>query len=202
MLLDKYLQGKDYVETKKIFDAFLKVPGEIRIPSEEVLKTAIKIGVREGIFGLGRLEEDKVRCIYFKEDCRVNFTDDEVLIKSELCEERKTEDLYRKKEPEEISLVSEEIQSQSEIKPPIQMDLFSSMKLEVRIPSGKFSNFIGTMKFIDSKFKNITVKISIEAFDGNLSKADYEDKIKEAFRQSGIVVEKDELINSGVRKIK
>lgn len=193
VLLDKYLQGKDYIETKKIFDAFLKVPGEIRIPSEEVLKTAIKSGVREGIFGIGSLEEDNVRCMYFKEDCGVNFTDDEVMIKSELCEERKAEDLYEKKEPEEISLVSEEIRTRSATEPPIHMDLFSSMKLEVRIPSGKFSNFIGTMKFIDFKFKNLTVKISIEAFDGSISKADYEDKIKEAFRQSGIIIEKEEL---------
>lgn len=195
VLLDRYIQDKNYVETKKIFDAFLKVPGEIRIPSDEVLKTAIKNGVREGLFGLGSLEGDQVRCMYFKEDCGVNFTEDEVLIKSELCEERRPEDSYGTKKIDEKPLVSgEPIPSPLPSPPsPVQMDLFSTMKLEVRIPSGKFSNFIGTMKFIDTKFKNITVKISIEAFDGNLSKADYEDKIKEAFRQSGMVVEKEEL---------
>lgn len=49
------------------------------------------------------------------------------------------------------------------------------------------------MKFIDYKFKNVTVKISLEAFDGTISKEEFENKIKEAFRQSGIVMEKEEL---------
>ncbi|GLI53725.1 ATP-binding protein [Thermodesulfovibrio yellowstonii] len=196
VLLDRYLQGQNYVGTKKIFEAFLKVPGEIRIPSDEVLKTAIKSGVREGLFGLGNLEGDKVRCVYFKEDCGVNFTDDEVLIKSELCEERGPGDSYGDIKIDKKTVIKDEPllpQPPSPTPTPVQMDLFSAMKLEVRIPPGKFSNFIGTMRLIDSKFKNVAVKISIEAFDGNISKSDYEAKIKEAFRQSGIIIEKEEL---------
>ncbi|MDW7973389.1 MAG: hypothetical protein RMI01_09360 [Thermodesulfovibrio sp.] len=194
VLLNKYLRDKDYVETKKIYESFLKVPGELRIPSEEVFKTAVKNGVREGMFGLGRVEGDKPSCIYFKEECGVNLSEDEILIKKELCEEREPKDKYIKTdETQPLSVIEGEIIPSEKDKSPEQLDLFSSMKLEVRIPSGKFSNFIGTMRFLDSKFKNVTVKISLEAFDGTISKEEFENKIKEAFRQSGIIVEKEEL---------
>ncbi|MEO0264541.1 MAG: DUF499 domain-containing protein [candidate division WOR-3 bacterium] len=194
VLLDKYLRERDYVETKKILDAVLKVPGEIRIPSEEVLKNAIKVGVREGLFGLGRLDGIQVKCTCFKEDCEVNYGDDEVLIKSELCERRKAEDLYETMETDLKTFAGRDSLPASEPSfPPKEIDLFSSIKLEVKIPLGKFSDFVRTVKFISTRFRNIDVKVSVEAFDGDISKADYEDKIKEAFRQSGIILEKEEL---------
>ncbi len=67
------------------------------------------------------------------------------------------------------------------------------MRFEVRVPTGKFSDFMRTLRLIEAKFKHISVKITLEAFDGEISKAEYEDKIKEAFRQSEIVVEKESL---------
>lgn len=196
VLLDKYLREQDYVETKKILDAFLKVPGEIRIVSKEVLETAIKNGVREGLFGLGYLEVNRAKCVYYKKDCEVSFSEDEILIKSELCEKREYEFVEERKEPESVtSVVREDRSPPSDFLSDLseQVDLISSMKLEIIIPPGKFSSFMGVVRLINEKFKNINVKISIEASEGKMSKTDYENKIKEAFSQSGILVEKEEL---------
>ncbi|MCX7822824.1 MAG: hypothetical protein N2260_05205 [Syntrophobacterales bacterium] len=115
---------------------FDKVPGELRIPSEEVFKTTVKKGIREGMSGLGRVEEGKPSCIYFKKECGVNLSGNEILIKKELCEEREPKD-------------------------------------------------------IDIKHDKIKPSSVIEAFGGTISKEESENKIKESFRQSEIVVERE-----------
>lgn len=181
ILIDKYLKDKDYVETKKIYESFLKVPGELRVASEEVFKTAVKNGVREGLFGLGRIEGEQAKCLYFKEDCKVELSDEEVIMKRELC--TTTDDTEPPPTPPPPPPPP----------PPEHVDMFSEIRLEVRIPSGKFSEFMGPMRLINNKFKNVSIKISLEAYDGSISKAEYENSIKEAFRQSGIITEKEEL---------
>ncbi len=46
---------------------------------------------------------------------------------------------------------------------------------------------MGVMNLLQSKFN--TLEIQLNAKDGSISPQDYEDKIKEAFRQLGIEVE-------------
>ncbi len=188
VLVEKYLKDAHFSETKKIYEAFLKVPGELRIPSQELLKTAIKKGVREGVFGLGMLEKENPLCQYFKEDCEVELGEGEILVKKEVCEE--------KEEKYELPAVQKTEYTNEKTVPsagPLQLDLFSHMRFEIRVPAGKFSNFMGTLRYITSKFKQVSVKITLEAMEGQISKADYEDKIKEAFKQSEIVLEREEL---------
>ncbi len=192
-LLDKYLKSGQYVETKKIYEAFLKVPGEMRIPSDEVLKTAIKKGVREGIFGMGRLNNGNPVCAYFKEDCEVELCDGEILVRKEICEE-KIENKYKADTTEKVEkTINEEITYEPGYKKPSQLDLFSHMRFEIRVPSGKLSDFTRTLRYIKDKFKHVSIKISLEALEGQISKSEYEEKIKEAFQQSEIIVEKEEL---------
>lgn len=201
VLIDKYLKDSEYVKTKEIYETFLKVPGEPRIYSEDILKSAIEKGVKEGIFGLGILEENKILCKYYKEDCEVSLEEDEIIIKKEICEEELKKERYEKeelqtyRETDEIVLepVSEAVRSFEESIAPKQLDLFSSLKLDLEMPSGKFSDFVSTERFLKTKFKNIKIRISIEASDGAISKFEYEDKIKEAFLQSGIKVLKEDL---------
>lgn len=192
VLLERYLKQNEFAETKKIYETFLKVPGEIRIPSQEVLKTAIRKGVREGILGLGILENGKPLCQHFKEDCEVELSEGEVIIKRELCEEKIEVEKYRKEEEKKEVDAGKTIETEPPCPQP-KLELFSHMRFEVRVPTGKFSDFMRTLRLIEAKFKHISVKITLEAFDGEISKAEYEDKIKEAFRQSEIVVEKESL---------
>jgi len=189
VLIDKYLKN-DWVETKKIYEALLKTPGEMRIPNDEVLKTAIKQGVREGLFGVGILEDNTVKCRYFKEEIIPELTDDEVLIKKEIIEE----DIDNvKKVDTHKTLIKEKTEDFKEEKPPTQFDLFSKLKLEVKIPGGKLSDFANTLRYINSKFGYVSLKIHLEAMEGQISKSDYEDKIKEAFNQCGIIIENEEI---------
>ncbi|MDI6714413.1 MAG: DUF499 domain-containing protein [Thermodesulfovibrio sp.] len=191
VLIDKYLR-ENWVETKKIYEALLKTPGEMRIPNEEVLKTAIKQGVREGLFGLGILENNTVKCLYFKEECAPELSDVEILIKKEISE--RVFDIgegAKEKTKGEITGKTDDFTIKETL--PTQFDLFSKIKLEVRIPGGKLSDFTNTLRYINSKFDYVSLKIYLEAMEGNISKSDYEDKIKEAFTQSGIIIENEEI---------
>ena len=49
---------------------------------------------------------------------------------------------------------------------------------------GKISNSMGVMNLLQTKFE--TLQIERSARDGAISEQEYEDKIKEAFRQMGI----------------
>ncbi|MDX9692519.1 MAG: hypothetical protein RBT32_00010 [Methanothermobacter sp.] len=81
----KYLNQEDHVETSKILNAFYTTPGEIRITNENVLKKAIKTGVKEGLFGLGIQRTDSLECKCIKEECNVTFEGYEIIIKAEKC---------------------------------------------------------------------------------------------------------------------
>lgn len=198
VLLDKYLQDRDYVEIRQIYESFLKVPGEVRMFSKEEFKEAIKRGIKEGLFGLGRLEENQVNFLYFKEDCEVNLSGDEVLIRGEWCQIKSSEVKFQGQDQRETKLkVGESTPITTAFTPYTDIESeegksISSIKLEVQIPSGKFSEFIGPLRLINARFKKVKVKISIEASEGSILKREYDSSIKEAFSQSGIIVEKEE----------
>ena len=48
---------------------------------------------------------------------------------------------------------------------------------------------MGVMNLLQNKFE--TLEIELIACDGNISEQDYEDKIKEAFRQMGIELDEE-----------
>lgn len=60
----------------------------------------------------------------------------------------------------------------------------NKVQLKFQVPKGKISNIMGVMNLLQNKFE--TLKMELIACDGNISEQDYEDKIKEAFRQMGI----------------
>lgn len=63
------------------------------------------------------------------------------------------------------------------------------IELRFRIPKGKVASIMGVMNLLQSKFE--TLEMEIKARDGTISEQDYEDKIKETFRQLGIEVEEE-----------
>jgi hypothetical protein len=60
--------------------------------------------------------------------------------------------------------------------------------LRFLIPRGKVASIMGVMNFLQSKFD--TLEIELIASEGRISEHDYEEKIKEAFSQMGIRLEK------------
>ncbi|MCW3133018.1 MAG: hypothetical protein N2V78_01630, partial [Methanophagales archaeon] len=92
-LREKYLRDRDYVATKNILESFFKTPGEIRIVSDAVLKSSIKEGVKQGLFGLGDIEDEKPMCRHFKAESSPELTEGEILISADLC--KITEEWYK-----------------------------------------------------------------------------------------------------------
>jgi predicted AAA+ superfamily ATPase len=220
-LKDKYLRDNDYVQTKNILDAFYKTPGEVRIINENVLKEAIREGVRQGYFGLGTLEDGEPRWKYFKAEAKPELVENEIIIKSKLCEEPEPkkisdtkieeyiEQIRRCDDIETLNEIKEEV-AQYELKPEQKKKIwdeiekkvndlkrkqseYHSVYLELNIPMGKFSDLKKMIDLIQTKFKQVFVKVEISAREGSISKSEYEDKILEAIRQAGIEIKGERL---------
>ncbi len=73
------------METKNILESLFKTPGEIRVVSDEVLKDCIKEGIKQELFGVGDIENEKPICRHFKAEFSPEIVDREILIKAELC---------------------------------------------------------------------------------------------------------------------
>jgi hypothetical protein len=61
---------------------------------------------------------------------------------------------------------------------------YSQLNLNFVVPKGKVSSLMGVLNFLQNRYNHIEVSLNIN--DGSLSEQEYEDKIKEAFRQMGI----------------
>ena len=221
VLKDKYLGNKDFVGVVGILESFYKTPGELRITSEEALKESIKEGVMRGLFGLGEIEKDKPKCLYFKTDCFPELVESEVLMKKELCvpEEGIPDDEFEKLiervqkagSKEELNQIQKEAESthlsekqKSEFEAEVEkrrkeieggkppIDTYQSVKLKLNVPHGKLSDVVRIVNFIKDKFSLVDIKVEITCEGGEISISDYEDKVKEAIAQSSIELEREE----------
>ncbi len=61
------------------------------------------------------------------------------------------------------------------------------LQLRFSVPRGKVAGLMGMISFLHEKFA--TLKLTLLAGEGQISKQEYEDKIKETFRQLGIETE-------------
>lgn len=177
---EKYLKGKKFVETAKIFESFFTTPGEIRIVWEGVLKNSIRQGVKEGWFGIGDVENQNPIARHFKEEFDPELVDGEVLIEPGLC-----------KLPEQAILEPEE-EEEKEKEIVSEKGKYSRVHLVLDVPSGKLADVVRTVAYLKTKFENVSVKIELSAVKGKITASDYEDKIKEAISQTGIRVEREE----------
>lgn len=55
------------------------------------------------------------------------------------------------------------------------------------MPKGKVASLMSVMNFLQYKFNRL--EITLQAEEGNLTEQEYEDKIREAFRQLGVEVQ-------------
>lgn len=172
VILKRYLGNKNYLNSKQLLDTFYRTPGEILISGKEVLENSIREGVKEGLFGIGKLEDNKVICLRFKEPSSPEFSEDEIIIKPDLC----------KKPPE----------PPEPTKPPKDDDTITkaltSLYLKLSIPHGKVSDFARIIyNAIQKKFKNLRIIVEVFAENGEIDKNEY-DKIKEGLDQAGIEI--------------
>lgn len=202
VIKEKYLQGKDWVLTEQLYQSGMKTPGEPRAISAKVWEAGIAEGVRKGMFGLGELVEDKPVCRYFNEEPSISLTGNEVLIRAEVCQEQRAAQAGQPAYLTEggVATPSNYIQelgkattgfagsTTSPISKPVQPPSgFTQLSLNFELPKGKVSSLMGVLNFLQSRYNSM--KVTLELSDGILTEQEYEDKIKEAFRQMGIEIE-------------
>jgi hypothetical protein len=76
------------------------------------------------------------------------------------------------------------IKRKSKKKKDYPVKAIDKIQLRFQVPKGKIASIMGVMNLLQSRFE--TLEIELIANEGSISEQDYEDKIKEAFRQLGI----------------
>jgi len=180
------------VETKKILDAFMKTPGEMRIVSSDVLKDSIKEGVEKGLLGLGYVENETPKCKYFKKSVLPELVDNEIIINPGLCVEETTE--VEKGEAEELAFplpsIEEPTRLEKKEQPPYYKE-YKRLHIKLNTPPGQISNIAKIANYLKTLFNECVVKIEIFAQNGSIKVTDYENKIEEALRQVDIEIEEE-----------
>ena len=199
---ERYLKTNAFVSTEQLHQSSAKTPGEARIIGRDAWEEGIRRGVEQGLFGLGELTDGKPVYRDFKEyPLLVALAGSEVIIREDIC-------IAQKKAEEE-----EEQQKNGEVVYPtggtdetgigegkkdgIEPGIDSvppeptgrkEVRLQFTVPKGQVSGLMGVMNLLQLNFDNL--QIELRASGGEISEQDYENKIKEAFAQLGIDLDK------------
>ena len=193
VIKEKYLSEKEYIEIKKLYDAFLKTPGELRLVSKEAFVKSIIEGVENGLFGFGYISRGKVEFKCINEIPKVNLIDGEVIIKPEVFLENvketgeKEQQIYSQKEKDEILTIQEEMAEDKEI----SGEKYSKVRLKLKVPVGQISTIARIVNYLKNKFNQCSIEITIDTGDGEIQITEYEDKIREALTQGDIKIEEE-----------
>ncbi|ACS34129.1 ATP-binding protein [Thermococcus gammatolerans] len=211
----KYLDGKEYVPTKALYESFLKTPGMPLLKSKSVLIDAIRQGVSEGRFGLGYLTGEEVTCEYLGERPTVTLDEKEVIVNRKYCEELRARAKAEAEAESEAQAIAQEKAtavsvaeaSREEWKPPAVRDKqavlvppetkgreevvgsqVASIHLHLTLGpgTGGLRDILRALNLLKTKFERVTIEIKAE--NGHMSQTEYENLL-ETFRQLGIDVE-------------
>jgi len=197
VIREKFLKDRDWVSTAQLYQSSLKTPGEARATSQTAWDTGIAEGVRSGLFGLGEVKDDKPVCNYFKQECTVAFTDIEILIKADICQaqiaERQAQTTFTQgagvtspvsETPTAGGATPSTVANSSNI--PAQG--LKQLSFNFTVPKGKVASLMGVLNYLQSKYEHMDISLHLDK--GQMTDQEYEDKVKEAFRQMGIDIEK------------
>lgn len=183
LLKDRFLKG-DYLEISKLYRAFLTTPGELRILKKEGFIEGVKEGVKAGLFGFGYVSEGKMECVAIKKEPRIELKEEEVIIKPEFFVEKKEEQKLIEKPKEE-----KEREEKEQIRKEIRGETIKTLEYKLKVPSTKISDVAKLVTFLRGKFGSLEIEVYFKATQGELSKSELEDKVREALRQAGITIE-------------
>lgn len=196
VIKERYLREQEYVLTEQLAQAGLRTPGETRVVSHQAWGRGIAEGVRQGLFGLGELEDDQPVCRYFQEEAYVGLAGSEVIIQAEVCQaQREAEGPEYEAPGVEAGAPFKETVEVLKPEPGVSVGeglergeaaLRQQLQLRFTVPKGKVAGLMGVMNLLQHKFNRLEIVLS--AAGGWISEQDYEDKIREAFRQLGIEV--------------
>jgi len=183
VIKEKYLRNQEYITTEQLTQSSCRTPGGARVIGQEIWKDGIGEGIKQGLFGLGILEDDKPIChVFKKETASVTLSKGEVIIQEDICQAQKEVVIYPTGGGTKTGNGAAPIEEPT-VPPPKPTGL-TKVHLRVEIPKGKVSGIMGVMNLLQSRFQKLQIEIIAE--DGEISKQDYEDKVVEAFAQLGI----------------
>ncbi|PMP64377.1 MAG: AAA family ATPase, partial [Caldimicrobium thiodismutans] len=143
----------------------------------------------------GYLKAGKPICEKIKETPEITFSEEEVIIKPELCREK--EEIEKEKEAKSLEIyetvtsfapeVLEERTQENTLE-----DKVSHIRLKLDVPVGQISTIARIVNFLGNKFSECKIEITINVRDGEIGVLEYQDKIKEALTQSGIKILEEE----------
>ncbi len=192
VIKEKFLKGREYVEIEPIYISSLTTPGETRYADHTIIDECVKIGVRQGVFGVGTIVDHKPVCKFFQESLLSLEYGIDIIIDAEISRKQKSE-LIEKPVAGTPTPGPTDTPGGGTIKddgdttgeqPTPEMKVMKQLTLDFEIPVGKASSLLGMINFIQKKFANVSIKINAQ--EGEIDKQDYEDKIKETLRQMGI----------------
>ena len=185
---DKFIQNKDFIRIDQIFDSVLKTPGEIRITSFGALEYGVREGVKNGDFRIGYLNENgEPICIDYNEEMEIDLSS--VLVNAKICVEQTKPKESKVLIPPIAEPVVRPSKTLDQEKDQPRREGNTSLHIHLSLPHGKVSQLMGVLNFLQSKFELMELEIDVRK--GEISKAEYEEKIIEAFRQIGISIESD-----------
>jgi len=190
VIKERYLQEQEYVLTEQLAHAGLRTPGETRVVSLEAWEQGIDEGVRQGLFGLGSLEDDRPACHYFKEKPSVGLVGSEVIIRADVCRAQReavVEPGYEATGAPEGAAVAGVVVVETPERE--AMGVRRRLRIRLTVPKGKVSDLMGVMNLLQHKFNRLEVMLSAD--EGEISDQEYEDKIQEAFRQMGVEIKEE-----------
>lgn len=197
VIKELYLRDRVCVLTEQLAQASLRTPGEPRVITREAWEAGIIEGVKLGLFGLGTLECDDPVCQYYKEPPLVGLVGAEVIVRADVCEAQreatKLPEVYRPGEPPGGTKAKEGVDEGTGKMPDdgggtivVPPSARQRLRLRFAVPKGKVSGLMGLMNLLQSKFSHMEVLLTTD--QGQISDQDYEDKVRETFRQLGIDV--------------
>ncbi len=191
VIREKFLKDRDWVSTAQLYQSSLKTPGEARATSQMAWDTGIAEGVRSGLFGLGEIKEEQPVCRYFKQESSIAFTDNEILIRAEICQAQ----LAAQKDQAGLASSGTPSGKVNEAGaatfvptapaiPPPTAGRYQQLNFNFTVPKGKVASLMGVLNYLQSKYERMDLSLHLEK--GQMSEQEFEDKVKEAFRQMGI----------------
>ncbi len=201
VIKERFLADRPFVETVQLAQSGPRTPGEILAVGRQAWEQAIAEGVRQGLFGLGVLDDEgRPRCLYFKQTPTVSLEGREVILRADLCQQEAAEP---------SALPGGDAAPSRSIRQPagnyqtttlpgwgeggtatettVQGPTRQQLTLRFALPFGQASSLLGLFNLLQHRFK--TIEITIQLRDGEISEADIESKIRETFRQIGTDVD-------------
>ena len=196
VIREKFLKDRDFVSTAQLYQSSLKTPGEARATSQTAWDIGIAEGVRSGLFGLGEMKDETPVCNYYKQEATPAFTDNEILIKAEICQaqikDRESQTTFAPGGSNPSGGIGEPpTTSPNSSAAPTSTTLpdkgLKQLSFNFTVPKGKVANLMGVLNYLQSKYEHMDISLHLDR--GQMTEQEYEDKVKEAFRQMGIDID-------------